>query len=114
MGILHCAALDSGETLAQGHGDLTCFIAIDLEIRRISHYVTPLTATAALLAERDNPGVKDWLFATTLSPAPAHKLALEKLGLHPLLKLGMEPQPALGALAALPMLLTGVEIAADA
>ena len=72
------------------------------------------TATAALLAERDNPGVKEWLFATTLSTAPAHKLALEKLGLHPLLELGMKPQPALGALAALPMLLTGVEIAADA
>ena len=40
MGILYCAALDSGEALAQGHGDLTRFIAIDLEIRRISHYVT--------------------------------------------------------------------------
>lgn len=74
----------------------------------------PLTATAALLAERDNPGVKEWLFATTLSAAPAHQLALEKLRLHPLLELGMEPEPALGALAALPMLLTGVEIAADA
>ena len=74
----------------------------------------PLTATAALLAERDNPGVKEWLFATTLSAAPAHQLALEKLWLHPLHELGMEPEPALGALAALPMLLTGVEIASDA
>ena len=40
VGILHCAALDSGEALTQGHGDLTRFIAIDLEIRRISHDVT--------------------------------------------------------------------------
>ena len=39
MGILHCAALDSGEALAQGHGDLPRFVAIDLEIRRISHHV---------------------------------------------------------------------------
>ena len=74
----------------------------------------PLTATAALLAERDNPGVKEWLFATTLSTAPAHELALRKLGLQPLHQLAMEPEPTLGALAALPMLLTGVEIAADA
>lgn len=73
----------------------------------------PLTATAALLAERDNPGVKEWLFATTLSTAPAHELALRKLGLQPLHRLAMEPEPTLGALAALPMLLTGVEIAAD-
>ena len=90
------------------------FIARAAERRTPLLIDAPLTATAALLAERDNPGVKEWLFATTLSIAPAHKLALEKLGLHPLLKLGMEPQPALGALAALPMLLTGVEIAADA
>ncbi len=90
------------------------FIARAAERRTPLLIDAPLTATAALLAERDNPGVKEWLFATTLSSAPAHKLALEKLGLHPLLELGMEPQPALGALAALPMLLTGVEIAADA
>ena len=83
--------------------------------RRTSMLIdAPTTATAALLAERDNPGVKEWLYATTLAPTPAHELALEKLGLHPLHELGMEPQPALGALAALPMLLTGVEIAADA
>ena len=90
------------------------FIARAAERRAPLLVDAPLTATAALLAERDNPGVKEWLFATTLSTAPAHKLALEKLGLHPLMELGMEPQPALGALAALPMLLTGVEIAAEA
>ena len=39
MGILHCAALDSGEALAQGHGDLTRFVAIDLEVGRVSHHV---------------------------------------------------------------------------
>ena len=58
--------------------------------------------------------MKEWLFATTLSTAPAHELALRKLGLQPLHQLAMEPEPTLGALAALPMLLTGVEIAADA
>jgi len=41
-------------------------------------------------------------------------LALKKLRLDPLLDLQMEPVPALGALAALPLLLLGVEITADA
>lgn len=73
----------------------------------------PLTTTAAVCAAADTR-VHDWILATNIAPQPAHRLALKKLRLEPLLELQMEPVPALGALAALPLLLLGVEITADA
>lgn len=73
----------------------------------------PLTATAAVCAAEDTR-IHDWLLATNIAPQPAHRLALKKLRLDPLLDLQMEPAPALGALAALPLLFLGVEITADA
>ncbi|MEJ4093117.1 nicotinate-nucleotide--dimethylbenzimidazole phosphoribosyltransferase [Corynebacterium accolens] len=72
----------------------------------------PLTATAACAAT--DTRIHDWLLATNIAPQPAHRLALKKLRLDPLLDLQMEPVPALGALAALPLVLLGVEITADA
>lgn len=73
----------------------------------------PVTATAAVCAAEDTR-IHDWLLATNIAPQPAHRLALKKLRLDPLLDLQMEPAPALGALAALPLLFLGVEITADA
>ena len=72
-----------------------------------------MTATAAACAATDTR-IHDWLLATNIAPQPAHRLALKKLRLEPLLDLQMEPVPALGALAALPLLLLGVEVTADA
>lgn len=73
----------------------------------------PLTATAAVCAAADTR-IHDWLLAATIAPQPAHRIALKKLRLEPLLDLQMEPVPALGALSALPLVLLGIEITADA
>lgn len=73
----------------------------------------PLTATAAVCAAADTR-IHDWLLAATIAPQPAHRIALKKLRLEPLLDLQMEPVPALGSLSALPLVLLGIEITADA
>src|SRR5699024_5035033 len=62
------------------------------------------SVACALIAERLAPGAVGWFAAGHRSPAPAQALALEKLGLAPLLDVGMRLGEGSGAMAALPLL----------
>lgn len=63
-----------------------------------------VVCAAAILAEELAPGARDWWLAGHRSTEPAHGLALEHLGLSPILDLGMHLGEGTGALAALPLL----------
>ena len=58
---------------------------------------------AAVLADDLAPGAREWWVAGHRSVEPAHELALEHLGLTPLLDLGMRLGEGSGAVAALPL-----------
>ena len=61
-------------------------------------------AAAALAAAAIAPGVEQWCVAGHRSTEPGATIALEHLGLHPLLDLGMRLGEGTGALLALPLL----------
>ena len=58
----------------------------------------------AAIAEELEPGLIAWCAAGHRSTEPAQQLALEKLGLEPLLDLGLRLGEGTGALAAIPVL----------
>jgi nicotinate-nucleotide--dimethylbenzimidazole phosphoribosyltransferase len=60
-----------------------------------------VVGAAALVASALAPGLPDWLLAAHRSPEPAHELILRRLGLVPMLDLGMRLGEASGALVAL-------------
>ena len=62
----------------------------------------------ACVAEDLEPGVVAWCAAGHRSTEPAQQLALEKLGLTPILDLGLRLGEGTGALTALPVLRSGV------
>ena len=62
------------------------------------------TAAAALVAQRMAFRSSDWWAAAHRSPEPAHDLALDRLGLEPLLDLGIRAEDGTGALLAVPLL----------
>ena len=68
-----------------------------------------VVSAAALLAERLAPGARAWWQAAHRSPEPAHTLALNSLGLEPILDLGMRLGEGTGAAVALPVLRGAVE-----
>lgn len=61
-------------------------------------------AAAALVAAGLDPAVRPYLIAAHRSPEPGHRLALEALGLEPLLDLGLRLGEASGAALALPLI----------
>ncbi|TNC46455.1 nicotinate-nucleotide--dimethylbenzimidazole phosphoribosyltransferase [Mumia zhuanghuii] len=63
-----------------------------------------ISVACALVAEDYAPGSSAWFAAGHRSPEPAQALALSKLGLEPLLDLGMRLGEGSGAVAALPVL----------
>ncbi len=63
-----------------------------------------VTVAEALVAEDIEPGVVAWCAAGHRSTEPSQRLALDKLGLEPILDLGMRLGEGSGALAALPVL----------
>ena len=65
-----------------------------------------VSGACALLAERLAPGAVGWWYAGHRSTEPAHRLALDALGLAPLLDLELRLGEASGALTALPVLRT--------
>jgi nicotinate-nucleotide--dimethylbenzimidazole phosphoribosyltransferase len=67
-----------------------------------------VVSAAALAAQLGNPRVVHWLQAAHLSAEPAHELALHRLGLTPILQLGMRLGEGSGALVALPVLRAAV------
>lgn len=62
-----------------------------------------VSVAAALVAEQLAPGASGWFAAGHRSTEPAQSLALEKLGLDPLLDLGMRLGEGSGAVAAVPL-----------
>ncbi len=69
------------------------------------------TAVAALLAETDHPGARAWWIAGSRCTEPAQALALDLLGLDPLLDLALRAGQGTGALAALSLVRTAVALA---
>ena len=67
-----------------------------------------VVSAAALVAQLGNPRVVHWLQAAHLSAEPAHQLALQRLELTPILRLGMRLGEGTGALVALPVLRAAV------
>jgi nicotinate-nucleotide--dimethylbenzimidazole phosphoribosyltransferase len=63
-----------------------------------------IAAAAALVAARLSPDAADSMIAAHLSPEPGHRLALDALGLEPLLDLGLRLGEGSGAALALPLL----------
>ncbi|AQA01526.1 nicotinate-nucleotide--dimethylbenzimidazole phosphoribosyltransferase [Mycobacterium sp. MS1601] len=63
-----------------------------------------MAVACALTADRMNPGAAAWFAAGHRSTEPAQSLALDKLGLSPLLDLGLRLGEGSGAVAAIPVL----------
>jgi nicotinate-nucleotide--dimethylbenzimidazole phosphoribosyltransferase len=67
-----------------------------------------VTLAEAAIAEDLYPGVIAWCAAGHRSTEPAQQLALDKLGLMPLLDLGLRLGEGSGALVAVPLLRSAV------
>lgn len=72
-----------------------------------------MSVACALTAERLAPGAGAWWIAGHRSTEPAQEHALKSLGLEPLLDVGMRLGEGSGAVAALPMLRSGVALMRD-
>jgi nicotinate-nucleotide--dimethylbenzimidazole phosphoribosyltransferase len=72
-----------------------------------------VTGAAALVAAAMAPDVTGSLIAATRSPEPGHPLVLERLGLVPLLDLGLRLGEGSGAALALPLVRAAVAILTD-
>ena len=70
------------------------------------------TAAAALVAQRMSFRAVDWWLAGHRSPEPAHAIALDRLGLRPVLDLGVRREDGTGALLAVPVLRAAADLAA--
>lgn len=99
---------DPVETLtAVGSADLAATVGYLLESaeRGVPVLLDGLMSVAcALTADRIAPGAAAWYLAGHRSTEPAQSLALEKLGLEPLLDLGLRLGEGSGAVAAVPVL----------
>ncbi|WP_370616604.1 nicotinate-nucleotide--dimethylbenzimidazole phosphoribosyltransferase [Mumia sp. Pv 4-285] len=72
-----------------------------------------ISVACALVAEDYAPGSSAWFSAGHRSPEPAQSLALSKLGLEPLLDLGMRLGEGSGAVAAVPVVRSAAALLAD-
>lgn len=69
--------------------------------------------TAALVAREVTPAAVQWCLATQVSPEPAYAIAADRLGLDPLLDLGVRHGEGTGALLAVPLLDAAVRLLAE-
>jgi len=72
-----------------------------------------MSVACALTADRIEPGAAAWFAAGHRSTEPAQSLALDKLGLEPLLDLGLRLGEGSGAVAAVPVLRGAVALLRD-
>lgn len=72
-----------------------------------------MSVACALLAERVQPGAAAWFAAGHRSTEPAQSLALEHLGLAPILDLGLRLGEGSGAVAAVPVLRSAAALLRD-
>jgi len=98
---------DPVETLqALGSADLTASAAFLATAARNGVPVVldgVISVAAAVLAERLAPGCSAWFAAGHRSTEPGQSVALDKLGLEPVLDLGMRLGEGSGAVAAVPL-----------
>ena len=127
--IRKCAAIRDARRRAWPHRDdvtelLSCAGGADLAamtgfLLQSANRRTPVlldgivVTAAALVAQRPNPRVVRWLQAAHLSVEPAHVIALDRLGLTPLLNLQMRLGEGSGALVALPILRAAIRTLAE-
>ncbi len=109
--------LDAVETLAAlGSADLAASAGFMAAAAR-SHVPVLLdgliSVAAAVLADRLAPGAAAWFVAGHRSTEPAQSIALDKLGLEPLLDLGMRLGEGSGAVAAVPLVRSAALLLAD-
>lgn len=98
---------------ALGSPDLAVAVGIQLGAARAGVPVLldgAISAAEALVAESLAPGARAWFAAGHRSPEPAHAHALAVLDLEPVLDLGMRLGEGSGALAALPLLRSAVQL----
>lgn len=72
-----------------------------------------MSVACALTADRIAPGAAAWFAAGHRSTEPAQSLALDKLGLHPVLDLDLRLGEGSGAVAAVPVLRSAVAVLRD-
>ena len=72
-----------------------------------------VTGASALVASAMSPDVAASVVAATRSPEPGHSLVLERLGLEPLLDLGLRLGEGSGAALALPLARAAISILTD-
>ena len=72
-----------------------------------------MAVACALTADRIAPGAAAWYAAGHRSTEPAQSLALSKLGLEPVLDLGLRLGEGSGAVAAVPVLRSAVAVLRD-
>jgi nicotinate-nucleotide--dimethylbenzimidazole phosphoribosyltransferase len=92
---------------AAGGADLaaTAGFLVQAAVRRTPVLLDGVVAGAAATVAREvAPLAVHWWQAGHRSPEPAHRIALQRLGLEPLMDLGMRLGEGTGALVALPML----------
>lgn len=108
---------DPFETLrAIGSADLAATVGYLLEAAQQGVPVLLdglMSVACALTAERFAPGAAAWFAAGHRSTEPAQSLALEKLGLEPILDLGMRLGEGSGAVAAVPVLRSAAALLRD-
>jgi nicotinate-nucleotide--dimethylbenzimidazole phosphoribosyltransferase len=92
---------------ALGSADLAAGVGVLLGAARAGVPVMldgVISVAEALVAEDLEPGVVAWCVAGHRSTEPSQRLALDKLGLEPILDLGLRLGEGSGALAAVPVL----------
>ncbi|MFB9315236.1 nicotinate-nucleotide--dimethylbenzimidazole phosphoribosyltransferase [Nocardioides plantarum] len=72
-----------------------------------------MSVACALTADRISPGAAAWYAAGHRSTEPAQSLALDKLGLEPLLDLGLRLGEGSGAVAAVPLVRSAAALLRD-
>jgi nicotinate-nucleotide--dimethylbenzimidazole phosphoribosyltransferase len=72
-----------------------------------------MSVACALTADRIEPGAAGWYAAGHRSTEPAQSLALAKMGLEPLLDLGLRLGEGSGAVAAVPVVRSAVALLRD-
>ncbi|RIJ77221.1 nicotinate-nucleotide--dimethylbenzimidazole phosphoribosyltransferase [Nakamurella silvestris] len=72
-----------------------------------------ISVAEAVVAERIAPGATEWFLAGHRSTEPAQSLALAKMGLEPLLDLGMRLGEGSGAMAAVPLVRSAAAVLTD-
>jgi nicotinate-nucleotide--dimethylbenzimidazole phosphoribosyltransferase len=93
---------------------LLCGIAIGAAAERLVVLLDGfITGAAALVAARLAPETVGSMIAAHLSPEPGHRLVLDRLGLDPLLDLGLRLGEGSGAALALPLVHASLAVLED-